>query len=187
MRTSTNLLWLGSLNQRRVLDVVRRSDGISRVELAEQTGLTAQTVSNIVRRLLADELVLEDGRATSRGGKPATMLRLNAGAYYAVGMHIDPATTTLVVTDLTGKVVARSRRRTPSAQGPRRVIEALSRSVSAIIEQAGVPDRILGLGVATPGPIDRGDGLVTPPHLPGWNSVPLREELGERTDRKSVV
>ena len=187
MRTSTNLLWLGGLNQSRVLDAVRRSDGVSRVELAEQTGLTAQTVSNIVRRLLEDGLVLEDGRATSRGGKPATVLRLNAGAYYAVGMHIDPASTTLVVTDLAGQVVARARRRTPSSQGPRRVIAALSRSVRAIVEQASVPDRILGLGVATPGPLDTGGGAVTPPHLPGWRAVPLREALAEGTGLEVVI
>lgn len=187
MRTSTNLLWLGGLNQSRVLDAVRRSDGVSRVELAAQTGLTAQTVSNIVRKLLEDGLVLEDGQATSRGGKPATVLRLNAGAYYAVGMHIDPASTTLVVTDLAGQVVARTRRRTPSAQGPRRVIDALSRSVRAIIEQARVPDRILGLGVATPGPLDNGGGVVTPPNLPGWGSVPLREALAAGTGLEVVI
>lgn len=187
MGTSTNLLWLGGLNQSRVLDAVRRSDGVSRVELAEQTGLTAQTVSNIVRRLLEDGLVLEDGRATSRGGKPATVLRLNAGAYYAVGMHIDPASTTLVVTDLAGQVVARARRRTPSSQGPRRVIDALSRSVRAIVAQASVPDRILGLGVATPGPLGTGGGAVTPPHLPGWRSVPLREALAEGTGLEVVI
>ena len=187
MRTGTNLLWLGDLNQSRVLDAVRRSDRVSRVELAERTGLTAQTVSNIVRRLLESGLVLEDGRATSRGGKPATMLRLNAGAYYAVGMHIDPASTTLVVTDLAGRVVARSRRRTPSAQGPRRVIDALSRSVGAIVEKAGIPDRVLGLGVATPGPIDTSGGAVTPPNLPGWRSVPLREALEEGTGLEVVI
>lgn len=182
----TNLAWLGGLNQSRVLDAVRSADGISRVELAEQTGLTAQTVSNIVRRLLEGGLVREDGRATSRGGKRATVLRLNADAYYAVGMHIDPASTTLVVTDLAGHVVARTRRRTPSAQGPGRVIDALCRSVRAIVEEAPAPDRILGLGVATPGPIDT-SGAVTPPHLPGWRSVPLREALEEGTGLTTVL
>jgi predicted NBD/HSP70 family sugar kinase len=187
MRTSTNLLWLGDLNQSRVLDAVRRAEGISRVDLAAQTGLTAQAVSNIVRRLLEDGLILEDGRATSRGGKPATLLRLDPGAYYAVGMHIDPASTTLVVTDLAGRVVVRARRRTPSSQGPERVIAALSRSVRALVARAPAPDRILGLGVAVPGPIDRGDGVVTPPHLPGWRSVPLREALAEGTGLPVVI
>jgi predicted NBD/HSP70 family sugar kinase len=184
MHTGTNLLWLGDLNQSRVLDAIRRAETISRVELAEQTGLTAQSVSNIVRRLLDADLVLEAGRRSSRGGKPATMLRLNATAYYAVGMHIDPATTTVVVTDLRGQVIARARRSTPSAQGPSRVIDSLVRGVRQIVERSGVPvDRLLGLGVATPGPIDAGGGFVMePPNLPGWHTVPLREALAEGTE-----
>lgn len=189
MRTRTNLLWLGGLNQSRVLDAIRRTDRISRVEVAEQTGLTPQTVSNIVRRLLEEELVLEAGRGSSRGGKPATLLRLNATAYYAVGMHIDPANTTLVVTDLRGRVIARVRRRTPSAQGPTRMIGSLVGAVRQIVARSQVPpDRILGIGVATPGPIDAGGGFVVdPPNLPGWRTVPLREELEEGTGLPVII
>lgn len=189
MRTGTNLLWLGDLNQSRVLDAIRRADTISRVEIADQTGLTAQTVSNIVRRLLTAGLVLEAGRGTSRGGKPATMLRLNAAAYYAVGMHIDPATTTLVVTDLRGRVITRARRRTPSAQGPARVIGSLVRAVRQIVAASEAPpDRILGLGVATPGPIDASGGFVIdPPNLPGWRTVALREDLQDGTGLPVVI
>ncbi len=54
------------------------------------------------------------------------------------------------------------------------------------VEEAPAPDRILGLGVATPGPIDT-SGAVTPPHLPGWRSVPLREVLEEGTGLTTVL
>lgn len=155
MLTGTNLLWLGDFNQSLVLNEIRSGESISRVELAERTGLTAQTVSNIVRRLLDAGLVLEAGRRSSRGGKRATMLRLNAESCYAVGVHIDPARTTIVVTDLRGRVVTRVRRRTPAVRGPGRVIDSLVRAVLQIIERSGAPsERVLGIGVATPGPID---------------------------------
>ncbi|PSK91366.1 putative NBD/HSP70 family sugar kinase [Murinocardiopsis flavida] len=189
MLTGTNLLWLGDFNQSLVLNEIRSKESISRVELAERTGLTAQTVSNIVRRLLDAGLVLEAGRRSSRGGKRATMLRLNAESCYAVGLHIDPARTTLVVTDLRGRVVTRVSRRTPAARGPGRVIGALVRAVHQIVERSGVPaDRVLGIGVATPGPIDPGGGLVVePPNLPGWHSVPLRESLESGTGLPVVL
>lgn len=189
MSTGTNLLWLGDFNQSLVLDEIRRAENISRVELAERTALTPQTVSNIVRRLLESGLVLEAGRRSSRGGKRATMLRLNAGAYYAVGLHIDPARTTLVVTDMRGRVIARSRRRTPVVHGPARVINALVRAVRLLVERSGVPaERVLGIGVATPGPIDSGGGFVVePPNLPGWHSVPLREALESGTGLPVII
>src|SRR5699024_6267647 len=46
-RTGSNLVKVGSFNQTVILDAIRRSDGISRIELAEHTNLVPQTVTNI--------------------------------------------------------------------------------------------------------------------------------------------
>ncbi|MBX6765109.1 MAG: winged helix-turn-helix domain-containing protein, partial [Rubrobacteraceae bacterium] len=90
MRTGTNLLKVKDYNQRLVLEIIRLGDGASRVEIAERTGLTAQTVSNIVRRLLSEGVIEEVGKGRSRGGgKPRVLLRLRPGAGYAVGVQID--------------------------------------------------------------------------------------------------
>ena len=52
-RRGTNLPRMGDFNQSVVFDAIRRSsDGCSRVELVAATGLSAQTISNVVRRLL---------------------------------------------------------------------------------------------------------------------------------------
>ncbi|HJY46665.1 MAG TPA: helix-turn-helix domain-containing protein, partial [Propionibacteriaceae bacterium] len=66
MWRGSNLSRLGDFNQTVVFDAIRRTPGgISRVELVAETGLTAQTVSNIVRRLLAQEFIVESGRVQS--------------------------------------------------------------------------------------------------------------------------
>jgi Winged helix-turn-helix DNA-binding len=52
MRTGTNLPRVRDYNEGVVLETVRVGDGVSRVEVAQATGLTAQTVSNIVKRLM---------------------------------------------------------------------------------------------------------------------------------------
>src|SRR4051794_22645959 len=106
MARGSNLSRLGDLNQVELLDTVRRTRaGISRVELATETGLTAQTVSNIVRRLLAEDLVVESGRVqSSLRGKPRTLLKVRPSARFAVGVHVDPATLTFVLIDLEGRV-----------------------------------------------------------------------------------
>jgi hypothetical protein len=78
MGRGSNLSRLGDFNQTVVFDAIRRTPGgISRVELVAETGLTAQTVSNIVRRLLAQELIVESGRVQSAvRGKPRTLLQV---------------------------------------------------------------------------------------------------------------
>jgi transposase-like protein len=90
LQGGTNLRKVREFNQQVVLETIRGAGGVSRVEIARQTGLTAQTISNIVRRLIAEGLVTEDGkRPLAGGGKPRVRLRINADAGYALGVQID--------------------------------------------------------------------------------------------------
>ena len=111
-QVGTNLPKVGQYNRAVVLDQIQLTDGTSRVEIAAHTGLTPQTVSGIVRRLIDEGIVREDGARSSSGGKPRTVLRINADAGRAVGLHFDPVELTCVVVDLLGRplVKAPSRR-----------------------------------------------------------------------------
>jgi predicted NBD/HSP70 family sugar kinase len=183
-RRGTNLPRMGDFNTTVVLDAIRRSaTGLSRVELGHATGLSAQTVSNICRRLLDQDMVLEAGKASSGPGKPRTLLKLNPGGVFAVGVHLDPAVMTFAILDLTGAVVHRSRSATPAASDPDHLIGQISERIEDLIRGSGVDrSRIAGLGVATPGPIDFDRGtVVDPPHLLGWHLVPLRDALARAT------
>ena len=106
MFSGTNLPRVGSYNVNVVLSSVQASEGISRVEIAKQTGLTAQTVSVIVRRLIQQGIIEEGGSLPSKGGKPRTPLRINPTAAYAVGIHFDPLGVSMVVVDMTGQELA---------------------------------------------------------------------------------
>jgi predicted NBD/HSP70 family sugar kinase len=183
----TNLPKVGSYNQNVVLDAIRSSGAISRVELAEQTGLTPQTISVIVRRLLTDGLVREDGArppaGPSGGGKPRTTLRVEPTAGYAVGLHFDPGEIRAVLVDLAGTVLAESRRAVPAPVRPDEAIALMGRAVRKVVREARVPQRrMLGVGLACPGPIDQELGLVLyPPRLAGWDRVPLAAMLEKNT------
>ena len=184
MGRGTNLPAVGGYNQTVILDLIRRSgDGASRVELAQQTGLSAQTISNISRRLLDSGMVREAGKSIVGPGKPRTILQLSPEGRYAVGVHLDPSVITFVLLGLEGQVVAHSRSRTPSDVRPADVVRRIASAVGALIESSGVPrDRIIGLGIASPGPIDRERGVVLDaPLLVGWKRVLLRDALLEAT------
>jgi predicted NBD/HSP70 family sugar kinase len=181
----SNLSRLGDFNQVVLLDAIRRSPrGISRVELVSETGLTAQTVSNIVRRLIGEELVVESGRVrTTSRGKPRTLLRVQPSARFAVGVHVDPATLTYVLIDIEGTVRQYARRRTQDVGRPDQVVAAIAAEVGRLIEAAAIdPSAVLGIGVAAPGPIDVVEGiLIKPPQLAGWEWVRLRADLHDAT------
>ena len=186
MRRGTNFHALGGFNQSVVLDAVRRTrDGVSRVEIAAQTGLSAQTVSNMARRLIDSGIIREAGQQIVGVGKPRTILKLDPAGHYSVGVHIDPAIVTYVVLDLEGKVVAHSSARTSSEVSPDLLMAEIRESIDAIIVASGIEaDRVLGIGLAVPGPIDSKRGMVLdPPLLVGWNGVALRDELASSTGK----
>ncbi|WIB77206.1 ROK family protein [Curtobacterium sp. MCPF17_002] len=183
-RRGANLPSIGGFNRTVVLDAVRRSpDGLSRVELASRTGLSAQTVSNVTRFLIEAGMIAESGTIVSGRGKPRTILRLEAGSRYAVGVHIDPAVVTYVLLDLAGTAVAESTTSTPTADDPSEVVRTIATAIDRLVSDAEIDvDAVLGVGIASPGPIDVDAGVVLdPPFLPRWRDVPLRDALAEAT------
>ncbi|WP_218712759.1 ROK family transcriptional regulator [Arthrobacter sp. BF1] len=181
---------MGDFNQAVILDSIRRSEeGLSRVELAASAGLAAQTVSNICRRLLDSELIMEAGKETSGPGKPRTILRLNPKGMYAIGLHIDPALTSYALLDAVGSVLVSVDEPTDLSSPPAEAVAAMGRRIRHIIADAGIPEqRIAGVGVATPGPVDASSGtVVDPPHMTGWHRVPLRDILQETTKLPVVM
>lgn len=184
MRRGHNLLAVGEFNQAVILDLIRRApDGLSRVEVAQASGLSAQTASNITRRLIDGGLVREGERLITGPGKPRTLLHLNASSRYTVGVHLDPTVITYALLDLAGSVVADHRTRTPTAPDPAVVIADMAQEISAILERQAIPrDQVLGVGIAAPGPLDTSRGnVIDPPMLDGWDVVPLRDALSEAT------
>ncbi|MGD3110392.1 ROK family transcriptional regulator [Streptomyces sp. YGL11-2] len=177
-----NLLALRGHNAALVLGLLRAAGeaGASRPELAERTGLTPQAVSKITARLRADGLAEEAGRRASTGGKPRTVLRLVPDARYAVGLHLDRDELRCVLADLAGRPVAERRAPLDLGAGAEAVLTAAAREVAALRDAAGGPP-VLGAGVACPGPLDHGSGVLRQvTGLPQWDGFPLRDALAAR-------
>lgn len=177
MPGGTNLPKVGVYNRSLVMTTIQMAGRISRMAIAERTGLTPQTVSVIVRNLIGEGLVREDGLEPSEGGKPRTFLRVEATAGYAIGVHLDPATVTCAVVDLTGGAIASARREFTAQLPPEQVIVRTVGTAKRLLAKARVPDDlVLGVGVACPGPIDQDKGMmVSPPRRDRWTEVPIKD------------
>ncbi|MFK4802334.1 ROK family protein [Streptomyces sp. MPA0124] len=144
-----NLLALRSHNTALVLDLLRTAgaEGISRLELAERTGLTPQAVSKITARLRGEGLAAEAGRRASTGGKPRTVLRLVPGAGHALGVHLDRDELRAVLVDLDGAVVGERCAPLDLGAGAEAVLAGVARAARELVAE------VLGPPVAErPGP-----------------------------------
>lgn len=181
--TGSNASDIRAYNRSLVLKKMLRAGETSRVQLAQDLGLSAQAISNIVRALLLEGLVVVAGKDPVQTGKPRTLLRIEPRSRFAVGIHLDPAVTTTVLTGLTGEVLKSKSFGTPDPQDQERVISLMSHAIEDLLAEAQVPrDRLLGIGVTAPGPVDLASGVVVnPPHLAGWEHVELRDALSRAT------
>ncbi|MFF4500172.1 ROK family protein [Streptomyces sp. NPDC001401] len=184
-----NLPALRSHNMALVLDLLRTAgaDGISRLELAERTGLTPQAVSKITARLRDEGLVTEAGRRASTGGKPRTVLRLVPEAGHAVGLHLDRDGLRAVLVDLTGAVVGERRTSLDLGAGAEEVLSAVAGETGSLAG-ALLTAPLLGVGVALPGPLDHTRGVLhRVTGFPEWDGFPLRDALARRLGGPVVV
>jgi predicted NBD/HSP70 family sugar kinase len=165
-----------------VLDLIRSRGPVSRVELAEASGLTQATMTHAVRKLIGLGLVHEVGTVPSRG-TPRRLLEIKSDACYMVGIQFDTYSGIGVVVDLAGGIVAQRDLPAPGLRSPGAVIPELAEAVRLLLKDAAVPrERVLGIGLATYGPQDRKAGvLLTPQPTPKWQGHPLAATLAEAT------
>ncbi|MFE0462940.1 ROK family protein [Kitasatospora sp. NPDC058965] len=186
-----NHIDLGSFNECVVIETVRLAGTVTRGEIAERTRLTQQSVSRIARSLIQRGLLVEERQRHSSIGKPSSPVRLRAGAAHALGIHIDPNVLTAVLVDLSGRIMARHSEPITADPRPGVVVGQIAALGETVLAQAGQgrwEEGFLGIGVATPGPVDTVSGTVLdPPLMSALRDVPLRTLLERRFSCPIVI
>ena len=58
------------------------------IDLSEATGLSAASVSNVIRELIDEGIVAEAGSVDSDGGRPRVLLQINPDYGYVIGVDV---------------------------------------------------------------------------------------------------
>jgi glucokinase len=99
--------------------------------------------------------------------------------HFVIGIDLGGTKIKTALVDNTGKVTAQDYQETNAteAEGPSAVIERMSDAARKVMADAGVkPAQVKAVGVGAPGPLDIEAGiLISPPNLPGWFRVPLKQ------------
>ena len=168
-------------NRLLVLNYVRENGPLPRVQLAQETGLSRTTVSNIIDTLLQEGFVREGDLldAAPVGGRRAMLVHFNADAGRIMGLDVGRTHLAMILTDLQAEIIARTSGPFEMARGPEICLPLLINEVRAFVESASVPwSRIVGIGVGIPGPLDaRQHTLSGPPGMPGWDGVDVWQAL----------
>lgn len=180
METPGSQTSLHRANLERVVRAVRMAGSLTQAEIARSTGLSAATVSNIVRELKDGGTV--EVTPTSAGGRRARSVSLSGDAGIVVGVDFGHTHLRVAVGNLAHQVLAEESEPldvdASSAEGFGRA----ERLVRRLIETTGIsPEKVIGVGLGVPGPIDVESGtLGSTSILPGWTGINPSEELAGR-------
>lgn len=138
-------------NERVVLSLVRAQGAMSKADIARTTGLSAQTVSVIMRALELDGLLARGEPVRGKVGQPSVPMSLAAEGAFFLGLKIGRRSSEMVLTDFQGGV--RARRIQRHAWPEPDVAVAFARDAAASL-MAGLPAalqaRVAGMGIAMP-------------------------------------
>ncbi|PXX96260.1 ROK family protein [Halomonas sp. LBP4] len=172
-----DLHFLKRLNRSAILELVRRTPGLTRADIATQAQLTKATVGTGVQSLLNQGWLSEGELQKSSGGRPGRALHLNDRHYVMLGAEVGVHGLRLVACSLSGEVLA-SHHEHLVPTTPEVTAGLLAERLHSLHSAPSVSDRhCLGVGVALPGPIDpRKPVLRLAPNL-GWRDIRFLELL----------
>lgn len=172
-------------NRAAVLWSLYLSQPRSRQELGAATGLSAASVTNVIRELIDEGIVIETGLVESDGGRPRAMLGMNPLYGYVIGVDIGETRTRVELFDLT--MTERAKAEYPLDRAAENdvavVVGQIASGLDTVLADSGIDrEAILGVGIGVPGIIERGPEVLVHGQTYGWDAVPLGKLLRARTD-----
>lgn len=172
-------------NERLLLSMIQRLGPMPGSDLARHAGLSAQTVSVILRSLEADGLLIKEEPQRGKVGKPRVPMALNEAGAFSIGLKLGRRSADLALMDIAGRVHAlrHLQYRFPEPADVFGFLEAGLRDLVGALPQ-DLQSRVSGIGVATPFELWKPhDHIDTPAsRFAVWAGVDFAQEVARFSD-----
>lgn len=181
----SNQSGMRAYNERLVLSLVRRHGVLVKTQIAAMTGLSAQTVSVIMRALEAENLLMRGEPIRGKVGQPSVPLSINSDGAYFLGLKVGRRSSDLVLIDFLGSVCG-TLHRSYAYPDPADVVAFVDEGLKSLIGSLDEPlrKRIAGLGIAMPSRMWNWHEEVGAPGdvMDQWRQTDLRAEIAAVCD-----
>ncbi len=177
-------------NERLILSLVRRHGNLPKAEIARRSGLSAQTVSVIMRALETDGLLLRGEPQRGKVGQPSIPMSLNPEGAFSFGLKIGRRSADLILVDFLGRE-RKSLHKTYAYPLPKDVLKFAATGIESFRNSLSDEhrQRITGIGVATPFELWNWAEQVGAPQaeMDSWRSFDMRAELEAASDLPTFI
>ena len=178
MKTTGDQQLVKRINRSVLLRLLRAHPGLSRAQLATESGLTKSTVSLLVRDLMEEGWIAETEVPAAQGlGRPSTPLHIDARHRALVGVEVAVEALRVVGVSLTGQVLCAAEEALIGTK-PEEVCRQAARLIARTYSQLQQRNmELTGMGVGLPGAFDEATGMLRfAPNL-GWRNVDFLPQI----------
>ncbi len=151
-------------NEKLVLSIIHKSDGISQSDVVQMTGLKPPTVYRIFSSLEEEGLILVSRKKQEYGerkGRRPVYYRTNPDAFYIIGIDFWVRSMAINVLDFGGNAVYEEIVELSQHPDTAEVAETLVSLTEKAINASGISrQKLLGIGIGAPGRVDIEAGKV---------------------------
>ncbi|WP_165222918.1 ROK family transcriptional regulator [Affinirhizobium pseudoryzae] len=171
---------LRQLSVRAVMDVLLQEGPTSRATLAKRTGLSKQTMSEVIRALEDAGWVQVNGIVSGKVGRSAVTYAVAEESAYGIGVDLGVTTIRIAVVSISGRIVHEIEHPTEGRAGEA-LIAYVQDLAEKLLHHAGIPfDKVLLGAVATPGVVDPQSGhLALAPDMAETGRLDVVRRLSE--------
>ncbi len=175
-------------NQALALKLIATHPGISRVDIAKISGLTKMTIGNLVAEMMAHGLI-EEVPASESGssvnstpvGRSPIALKIAGTSPCILGVSIKRGLYQFVLADLSGAVIDSVVRRDNAPMNNNTLLSIVKSGIDKLRRRNN--RRVLGVGIASIGPVDSIDGVIlNPANFPGVRDLPIVDLMKKHSD-----
>jgi predicted NBD/HSP70 family sugar kinase len=177
MKTTINHEVMRSNNKRSILDVIRNYGPLSKKEIADRINVSVTSVTTFINELLAETIIVTSGAARSTGGRKSELFQSNPDAFYILGVDIQIDRLVMLLLNSNGAILQKDEFCLTQTD-EWSVANLLSEALETFCHKAQIlPSKLVGIGIAIPGIINKvTDQVDFAPNL-GWKNVDLASLL----------
>lgn len=186
MKKAINSSKMKTVNRRIVLECIRR-EHISRADIAEKTHLTRPSITIIVEELLNEGLLRESRSESNEVGRHPVLLSIEEDARFIVGIALKRNACHVGIVNLGGNLLRK--RVIEYSNDLTDCLDRIAVAARAMLREMAInSNRVLGIGISAPGPLNAREGVIlNPPKFDLWHNVPIAKELSDRIGYKAYL
>ena len=172
------------LNERKILNLIRKEGPISKAALARRTHMSKVGAIDVINRLIQAGYVEEIGKgsSTSRGGKRPSMIKLNPNNHFVIGIEFKRREARIALANIEAEIIGKKKIQYADESEPEKILDKIFKKIDGLLKMHTIDkNKLVSIGIGIPGLIDYYEGrLYFADTLKNWDTVLLGKIFTER-------